>query len=88
MYIWPEVLLLLDLLQAVYDLLSKLNLHFVSQYLACLLLQCIDLVIGQTPLHATIRYTIAVTGSLLQISRIASVPHHKPYDQRFPLLER
>ena len=75
---WQELLLLLllDLLQAGCNVLSKLNLHFVGQYFARLLLQSIDLVISQTFLHATIRYTVAVTGALLHINTVASVPHH------------
>ena len=75
------LLLLFNLLQTGCDVLSKLNLHFGGQYLARLLLQCVDLVISQTSLHATIRYTIAVTGALLQSNTIASFPHHQPYDQ-------
>lgn len=74
------LLLLLDLLQAGCNVLSKLNHHFVGQYFARLLLQCIDFVISQTSLHATVRYTVAVTGTLLHINTAASIPHHEPHD--------
>ena len=56
------------------QLLSKLDLHFICKNFAGLFLQTVDLLISQTSLHATIRYTVAVTGSLLHINTTALAP--------------
>ena len=48
--------------------LSKLNIHFISQHFSGLLLQCIDLIISQASLHAAVCYAVAVAGPLLHVT--------------------